>query len=228
MTMAFGGRAALDPGSIPRLPSHELGRSGRTHSLGPVAAVALGAAVLAGLLGGSAPAGAKSTTSTSSATRSESARVIHAPIGYELDTQPGFTNGPVSPAAFDTWVGAGSTTSFGFVDGYDVTYASTATNESIEVTLFRFHSPAGAAAFTNAAVTQWGASSLSPEGKTIRAIQGSTVQVGTKTGSDGFYLVDAFARKGDTMMVIEYANDSKPNGVPRALKSAAVSQYARL
>jgi hypothetical protein len=193
-----------------------------------LAKIALGLAALGGALGGwSATAAAKITTSTRSETGSLTTRVISAPIGYEVSNQPGTTNGPITPAAFDTLVGAGSARSFGFVDGYDVNYDSTATSESIEVTLFSFHSPAGAAAFTTAAMTQWEASSLAPARKTIPAIRGSVVQVGTKA-FDGFYFVDAFAQKGATMMVIEYANTAKPRDLPHGLESAAVSQYARL
>jgi hypothetical protein len=64
--------------------------------------------------------------------------------------------------------------------------------------------------------------------KTIRAIRGSVVEIGTKAGSDGFYLVDAFATKGNTAMIVEYANTSKPNGIPKPLASAVASQYSRL
>jgi hypothetical protein len=196
----------------------------------PMTGIALGVAVLTvGVLDGwSAPSGASVATPTRSATLSVAPRVIHAPIGYEMSSGSGATNGPVSPAAFDSWIGQGSTAAFGYVSGDDVTYDNTATSESIEVTVFSFHSHADAAAFAAAAETGWGASSLAPEIKTIRAIRGSTVQVGTKAGSDGFYLVDAFAQKGDTVMLVEDANTVKPKAVPPALKSAAVAQYALL
>ena len=193
------------------------------------AKLALGAMALVGLVGGwSTGSGASNLSSAKLVTRSGTVRVIPAPIGYQVETQSGTTNGPISRSAFDAEVGSGSTTSFGFVKGYDITYGSTATSESVEVTLFVFHSPSGAAAFNNAAMTFWGASGLAPATKAIRSIPGSTVQIATKPGSDGFYLVDAFARKGDESVVVEYANTVKPNGVPQPLKAALVSQYSRL
>ena len=192
------------------------------------AKVALGAMALAGIVGGwSTTSGATNTQSAKLVTRSGTVRVIPAPIGYQVETQSGTTNGPISRSAFDAEVGAGSASSFGFVKGYDITYGSTATNESVEVTLFAFHSSAGAAAFDRAAMTFWGASGLAPVDKTIRSVPGSTVQISTKAGSDGFYLVDAFARKGDESVVVEYANTVKPNGVPQPLRAALVSQYSR-
>ena len=193
------------------------------------AKLALGAIALACVVGGwSATAGAGSTKDVTLVTRSGSVRVIPAPIGYAVDTQSGVTNGPISQSSFDAEVGSGSSTSFGFVKGYDITYLSTATNESVEVTVFAFHSKAGAAAFTKAAMTFWGASGLAPTNRTVRAVPGSTVQIATKAGSDSFYLVDAFARKGDYTLAVEDANTTKPNGVPEQLKAAFISQYARL
>jgi hypothetical protein len=174
---------------------------------------------------GSATAGASTKIST---TRSVTSRVIRAPIGYMESSGSGVTNGPVSRAAFDQWIGTGSSAAYGYVGGYDVTYNNTATSESIEVTLFSFHSHADAAAFGSVAPGGWGASSLTPVTKTIRAIRGSVVEIGTKAGSDGFYLVDAIATKGDTAMIVEYANSSKPNGIPKPLASAVASQYSRL
>jgi hypothetical protein len=36
------------------------------------------------------------------------------------------------------------------------------------------------------------------------------------------------AQKGDTVMVLEYADDSAPSGVPTVLSSSAESQYTSL
>ncbi len=190
--------------------------------------LAAGALAFAGLTGGWSTTSGASDTSAKLVTHAGTVRVIPAPIGYQVETQSGTTNGPISPAAFDSEVGSGSAASFGFVKGYDITYGSTATNESVEVTLFAFHSSAGASAFDKAAMTFWGAYGLAPVDKTVRSIPGSAVQIATKAGSDGFYLVDAFAHKGDESVVVEYANTVKPNGVPQPLKAALVSQYSRL
>lgn len=178
----------------------------------------------------SGASGASAGASTGSASQAVASQVIRAPIGYQTSTASGVTNGPVTPAAFDQWIGPGSSNSYGYVGGYDVTYNSTASSESIEVTLFSFHSHADAAAFRDVAMSLWGASSQAPARRTIRAISGSVVEVGSKAGSDGFYVTDAFAAKSDTVMIIEYANTTKPkpNGIPKVLTSVAVSQYSRI
>jgi hypothetical protein len=218
----IAGPGATGPAAAP--PS---GTGGRGHHRPPWAALALGVALLAGVLG-AWPSAAGATVYTTATVPSPAKKVIHAPIGYLVSTRSGVTNGPISPADFDSTVGTGSAAAFGYVGGDDVTYDSTATAESIEVTLFSFHSPAGATAFEAVAETQWGASSQAPSRRTIRSIRGSTVEVATTPTSDGFYPVDAFARKGDTLMVIEYTNTPKPTGVPQPLAAAAVAQYRRL
>ena len=201
----------------------------RRHTRPPRAALALGVALLAGGLGTwPSAAGAAATVHKTVTVPSPTKEMIHATIGYLVSTRSGVTNGPVSPANFDTWTGTGSAAAFGYVGGDDVTYDSTATAESIEVTLFSFHSPAGAAAYEAVAETEWGASSQTPVRKTIRSIPDSTVEVSTTPTSDGFYPVDAFARKGDTFMVVEYTNTPKPTGVPQPLAAASVAQYRRL
>ena len=211
-------------------PPNPYGRAGSRRGPGSVVnAIAIGVvSVIAIIAGSSTTAGAANTSASGSAPKTGTPRVLPAPIGYELATGNGITNGPVSPAAFDQWVGSGSAASFGYVAGDDVTYNNTVTNESLEITVFRFGSSADAAAFTKAAPAEDGASGLAPVNKALRAIPGSTVVVGTKAGSDGFYLVDAFARKGSTMMMIEYANTVNPHGIPQSLKSVATAQYRRL
>jgi hypothetical protein len=194
-----------------------------------VAVFVISVSVLVGLLGvWSATSGASAKTSTRSTSRLSANGIIGAPIGYRESSGSGASNGPVTPAAFDNWIGTGSATSFGYSHGYDVTYDATATSESIEVTVFAFHSHADASAFEGAASAGWNATSLAPARKTIRAIAGSVVEIGSKAGSDGFYVADAFARKGSSLMIIEYANASKIGGIPPALKASAVSQYERL
>ena len=79
-----------------------------------------------------------------------------------------------------------------------MTYDSTATNGSVEVTVFSIHTQAEASAFTAAAMTEWGTLGPRPARKRFPAIRGSVVEVGTKAGHDGFYVVDAFAIKEAT------------------------------
>ncbi|HXB37322.1 MAG TPA: hypothetical protein VNU75_06425 [Acidimicrobiales bacterium] len=226
MTVSFEVTEELELSRTAPIPTRGRRDQFRTGAGALLLVVAVTMAVFTGpLFMGSGTAGASAKTTT---TRSVTSRVIRAPIGYMESSGSGVTNGPVSSAAFDQWIGTGSSAAYGYVGGYDVTYNNTATNESIEVTLFSFHSHADAGAFGTVAPGGWGASSLAPVTKTIRAIRGSVVEIGTKAGSDGFYLVDAFATKGNTAMIVEYANTSKPNGIPKPLASAVASQYSRL
>jgi hypothetical protein len=135
-------------------------------------------------------------------------------------------NGPISPTRFDSLVGTGTAASSGFVHGYDVTYNSIATNESVESTLLTFNTPADAAAFLPAIVDNAGASNLSPRKSTLAGIPGSILLTGTIAGSDNFYVTDVLARKGSTVMMIEYSNDAAPVGLPDVVTRSALQQYS--
>jgi hypothetical protein len=135
-------------------------------------------------------------------------------------------NGPITPQDFDKIVGAGAASSTHFLHGYDVTYDSNFTNESIESTLFTFASPADASGFTPQVLGNVGAATLSPTTSRVSSIPGSILLTGTKKGSDGFYVIDVVAQKGPTIMAIEYSNDSAPTGVPDVLNTSASQQYA--
>jgi hypothetical protein len=197
-----------------------------------VVGTAIGTMALAAVLSGcSSSASTTSTTVASTPTttaKSTTSKVVAAPIGYMVDTQADSTHGPVTPAKFDQWIGAGSASTYHFTDGYDVTYGNTATSETIEVTLYTFASPADATAFLNALVQQAPATSLSPTTTSIASIPGSTVLTSTKAGSDSFYLTDVIAQKNDTVLFVEYANDSPPNGMAPAFTSVVDAQYAKL
>lgn len=156
------------------------------------------------------------------------AEVIAPPNGYTISTASGVTNGPITAAAFDQNVGAYAAVAFSYKDGYDVTFDSATTSESIEVTLFRLGSAKDASAFERILMQNIGTAKLSPTRSTIGSIPGSVVQAGTKAGSDGFFLVDALAQKGADLMVVEYSNLVAPSGTPPVLASAASAQYARL
>ena len=183
----------------------------------------LAAVALAGSVAAAAPSGASTTRSTSLASE-----VIPTPIGYEVSARTGSTPVSITPAVFDQWIGAGSSSSFGFMNGYDITFDATATSESIEITIYRFHSPAEAKAFESTGVSQSGAASLSPETKAIPGIKGSTALVSTTAGSDGFYLVDTWAVRGSLVMELVDANTDRPSSVPAAVSTDVVKQYKRL
>jgi hypothetical protein len=189
--------------------------------------VVLGCVALLGSLAAFPPS-ALATTAKLTRSTSLASEAIPPPIGYQLSTQSGSAPSSVTPAIFDQWIGAGSSSSFGFVNGYDIVYDSTATNESREVALYRFHSPAEAKAFASTGLSQSLAAPLSPEAKTIHGIKGSSVQVSTTAGSDGFYVVDAYAAKKSMVMEMIYSNTAAPTNVPSIVSANAVKQYKRL
>jgi hypothetical protein len=152
--------------------------------------------------------------------------VLPAPSTYEVATGNGTTNGPITTSDFDKQIGAGEAQATGFVRGYDITYDASATSESIESILFTFSSPANAAGFEPAVVENSGASGLAPVKSTLDSIRGSTVLTSTKADSDGFYTIDVIAIKGPTVMVVEYANDAPPAGIPTVLSASAMQQFS--
>lgn len=152
--------------------------------------------------------------------------MLPAPSTYEVATGNGTTNGPITTSDFDKQIGAGEAQATGFVRGYDITYDASATSESIESILFTFSSPANAAGFEPAVVENSGASGLAPVKSTLDSIRGSTVLTSTKADSDGFYTIDVIAIKGPTVMVVEYANDAPPAGIPTVLSASAMQQFS--
>lgn len=156
------------------------------------------------------------------------AEVVAPPSGYTVSTASGVTNGPITSAAFDQNVGAYASVAFSFKDGYDVTFDSVTSSDSIEVTLFRLGSAADVAGFAQILTKNIGTAKLSPTRTTIGSIPGSVVLTGTKAGSDGFFLIDALAPKGADLMVVEYSSLAAPSGLPPILASIASAQYARL
>jgi hypothetical protein len=137
-------------------------------------------------------------------------------------------NGPITPQDFDKKIGAGAASSTHFLHGYDVTYDSNFTSESIDSTLFTFPSSADASGFLPQVLGNAPAADLAPTRSSLSSIPGSVVLTGTKAGSDGFYLIDVLAQKGPTIMAVEYSNNSAPTGVPDVLSTSASKQYALL
>jgi uncharacterized RDD family membrane protein YckC len=96
----------------------------------------------------SASAPGSSAASRMPGTGGLGATVVPAPAGFALSQRADVHNGPMSAAGFNQWTGAGNlAASLHFVRGYDVTYDSNTSSDTIEVTLFQFATPADAANF---------------------------------------------------------------------------------
>jgi hypothetical protein len=149
------------------------------------------------------------------------AKVVPAPAGFALSQYADVHNGPMNSAGFNRWIGAGNlAASLHFVRGYDVTYDSNTTSDSIEVTLFQFATPADATAFKVGYV---------PGGPiTSRAdpvIPGGDDYDST-TAYQGTYDHGVLAAKGSLAFVIDDATGSAAP-VP-LVETMARQQYARL
>src|SRR5262249_32242395 len=95
----------------------------------------------------SKPAGSTAPSSTSSSPQTTAPQAAEvgtlavppAPSGYEVSTSADVENGPVDPAGFDKGAGqVGLAKATGFTGGYDETYDSVSTSESIESHLMQF------------------------------------------------------------------------------------------
>jgi hypothetical protein len=149
------------------------------------------------------------------------AKVVPAPAGFVLSQDFQVHNGPMTAADFNRYLGGGDlAASLHFVRGYDVTYVSISNDDSIEVTLFQFATPADAAAFK--------AEFASGGGVTYKAdpvITGGADYDST-TADQGVYLHGVMAAKGNLAFQIDTATGSAaPVPVVRQL---ARQQYAAL
>src|SRR5215831_11646082 len=87
-------------------------------------------------------------TTAAQAAKTGTLAVAPAPSGYEVSTSSDVQNGPVDPAGFDKGAGhVGLANATGFTGGYDETYDSVDTSESIEAHLLQFASESQATAF---------------------------------------------------------------------------------
>jgi uncharacterized membrane protein YgcG len=111
----------------------------RSRAVGAISTAALGARAIAA--GSSAAGGMPGDGGLGM-------KVVAAPAGFVLSHGAGVHNGPMRAADFNHYLGARNLAArLHFAGGYDVTYDKVTASDSIEVALFKFAAPAGAAAF---------------------------------------------------------------------------------
>ena len=109
---------------------------------------------------------------------------------------------------------------FVFIRGYNVTYDSTTNSDSIEVTLFRFATPADATAFKAGYLTGW------PHTSRADAVIPGADDYDSTSPYQGTYDHGVIATTGNLVYVIDDASGS-PAKVPLVEKMAR-QQYATL
>lgn len=148
-------------------------------------------------------------------------KVVPPPAGFTLARGVDVHNGPMTPAAFNRWIGASNLAAkLHFIRGYDVTYYSTTNADSIEVTLFQFVTPADATALK---------AGFSPGG--LISSRADTVIPGaddydSRSSDQGTYIHGVIATKGNLLFVIADATGSAAR-VPLVQKLAR-QQYGAL
>jgi hypothetical protein len=148
------------------------------------------------------------------------AKVVAAPPGFALSSNPGEPSGPMNAAGFNTYMGAGNLAgSLGFTRGYDVFYDGPG-GDVIEVTLFQFATGNDATAFKAGWVPGGPASSTAdPAIPGAEDFDSTTVIQG---GADH----GVIAVKGNTAFVIDNVT---PTTTPVPLvRAMARQQYAAL
>lgn len=131
--------------------------------------------------------------------------VLHAPMGYAPDQTPG-ADGTMSEPVFSRDAGAGSASRAGFQGGFKQIYDSQSDNETIEITLLRFASPARARTYLNDTVA--GTLSIySPTRHSYPTVPGAIEFVGTKA-YQGIWARAVIATKGSDYMFLVYLLDA--------------------
>jgi hypothetical protein len=119
------------------------------------------------------------------------------------------TNGPITPAQFDQNVGQkGAAEAFSLVAGYDEAYDGTLSSDGIEVLLFQFAMPVFADSFAAAEPTSGFITDLDHTQGTMPGIPGSLLVDSTKAGSDGYYVHQVLAQKGNYVFGLEYHTET--------------------
>lgn len=143
--------------------------------------------------------------STDPTGRKLAAEVLHAPYGYTPDQTQG-ADGIMSEAVFTREAGGGSASQAGFRGGFTQIYNSQSDNETIEITLMRFASPAQAQAYLSRTVD--GTLAIyAPTRRSYTAVPGAIELVGTKA-YDKIWAHAVVATKGNDYMFLVYLLDS--------------------
>ena len=161
-----------------------------------------------------------SLTTPGSGNGSLGSEMIPAPAGFELAQGFGVGNGPMNAADFDSFVGTkGLATTLHFVSGFSATYNSIQSNDSAEVTLFRFATSQDATDFLIRILS----------GQTSRpdpGISGGAEYDSTAADNNGFYHHGVLATKGAVFMAVDYGNGNASR--PTLVDTMARQQYANL
>jgi hypothetical protein len=148
------------------------------------------------------------------------AKVVPAPSGFTLSEMPDVHNGPMTAADFNRYFGIAA--SDHFVRGYHVTYDGSDGSTTIEVALFEFATPAGAAAFKADFVSVSGGLIKSKADPVIPAAD----DFDASSADLGIYTRGVIATKGNRAFVITGTTNSA-DPVP-VVQTMARQQYAAL
>lgn len=149
------------------------------------------------------------------------AKIVPAPSGFALSQAADVHNGPMSAAGFNQLMGGGNpAASLHFVRGYEATYDSNSTSDSIEVFLFQFATPADATAFKAASL------SVAPGKPKADLFIPGAEDYNSASSNQGMYDHGVIASKGNFVFVIDEATGSAAP-VP-TVETMARQQYAAL
>lgn len=150
--------------------------------------------------------------------------ILHAPSGYTADQTTG-ADGTMSEAVFAREAGGGSARIAGFTGGFTQIYNSQYDNETIEITLLRFASPARAREYLNSTLS--GTLSLyAPTHQSYAPVPGAIEVVGTKPYQK-VWARAVVATRGRDYMFLVYLLDSN-SAAPFEYALWVKDQYAAL
>ena len=161
-----------------------------------------------------------SLTTSGSGNGSLGSEILPTPAGFELAQGFGLGNGPMNAADFDSFVGTkGLATTLHFVSGFSATYNSIQSNDSAEVTLFRFGTPLDATDFL---IRLLSGQPSRPDPN----IRGGAEYDSTTADNNGFYHHGVLATKGAVFMAVDYGNGNASR--PTLVDTMSRQQYANL
>ena len=178
-------------------------------------------------LSGTATASVPSTAPAEPDLANLGPRIVAPTPEYEVSVRSDVHNGPSAPADFDRLTQVkGLAARSGFVAGYDVTFDTVDTSESVETSLLKFGSAAEATGFVNVLIKASAYGQL-PRQQPYAEIPGAVEIDGTRATTDGFFDDVVIAQKGPMLMVIDYSNDRR-SALPRPITTLITRQYTNL